>query len=179
MPLTIQLPSQQEQLAFNCKRWTEVLQDRFLASINYRIETDRHGHLIMSPPASRKHSLLQSEITILLSKHLSNGLTSIESPISTEDGVRVADGAWISKERNETIEADLFTIAPEICVEVVSPGNAQAEMAERKALYFEAGAKEVWFCTLEGEMTFYFLEAIETPQPKSTLCPDFVTQVVL
>jgi len=36
-------------------------------------------------------------------------------------------------------------IAPEICVEVISPRNSPEEMAEKRALYFAAGADEVWF----------------------------------
>lgn len=37
-----------------------------------------------------------------------------------------------------------LTMAPEICVEVISPENTCAEMAETKALYFAAGAGEFW-----------------------------------
>ena len=45
--------------------------------------------------------------------------------------------------------------APEICVEVLSPTNSLAEMNEKRALYFEAGAHEVWICGLDGKMEFY------------------------
>ena len=39
--LTIELPAQEEQTAFNLRRWAEVLADRELAKIEGRIETDR------------------------------------------------------------------------------------------------------------------------------------------
>ena len=36
--------------------------------------------------------------------------------------------------------------APEICIEVLSLSNSPAEMNEKRDLYFEAGAHEVWIC---------------------------------
>jgi hypothetical protein len=50
MPLTIQLHPSEKQTAFNFKRWRELLKDRDLARLPHRIETDRHGHILMSPP---------------------------------------------------------------------------------------------------------------------------------
>jgi Uma2 family endonuclease len=52
-------------------------------------------------------------------------------------------------------EAAAAPIAPEICVEVRSPSNTDAEMDAKRALYFEAGAEEVWICDEDGAMRFY------------------------
>jgi hypothetical protein len=49
MPLTIQLHPSKIQSAFNLKRWQELLADPDLARLPHRIETDRHGHILMSP----------------------------------------------------------------------------------------------------------------------------------
>jgi len=65
--------------------------------------------------------------------------------------------------------------APEICIEVLSPSNSQLQMAEKRALYFEAGASEFWICDLDGSMTFH-LQGLEQSE-RSVLCPDFPTQV--
>jgi Uma2 family endonuclease len=61
----------------------------------------------------------------------------------------------------------------EICVEVLSSSNSQPEMEEKMALYFEAGAHEVWLCGLDGKMEFYTpdLSAV------SRLCPLFPGQL--
>jgi Uma2 family endonuclease len=40
-------------------------------------------------------------------------------------------------------------------VEVISSSNTADEMKEKRELYFEAGAKEVWICRSTGVMTFY------------------------
>jgi hypothetical protein len=71
-----------------------------------------------------------------------------------------------------------FPQAPEICVEVLSPGNTQSEIEEKMALYFDAGAKEVWVCTGSGAMRFYEL-AKSQPMKNSRLCVKFPKQVKL
>ncbi len=70
-----------------------------------------------------------------------------------------------------------FPRAPEICVEVLSPSNTEAEIQEKMALYLDAGAQEVWVCAESGAMSFF------SPGTKSLtgshLCPDFPKQIVL
>jgi hypothetical protein len=51
----------------------------------------------------------------------------------------------------------LFERAPEICVEIVSPSNSRSEITEKRALYFDAGAAEVWVCALYGSISFFSL----------------------
>jgi Uma2 family endonuclease len=62
------------------------------------------------------------------------------------DSVLGADVAFISHERLATIEnPDKFgPFAPDLAVEVLSPGNRPGEIAEKVALYFAAGARAVW-----------------------------------
>jgi Uma2 family endonuclease len=62
--------------------------------------------------------------------------------------------------------------APEICVEVLSVSNTPAEIAEKIALYFEAGAQEVWTCDLGGTLEFHFSTPPEVRQA-SEICPKF------
>ena len=47
-----------------------------------------------------------------------------------------------------------YPVAPEICVEVVSPSNSSAEIAEKIGLYLNQGALEVWICDQNGALTF-------------------------
>ncbi len=179
MTLTIELPPRRDQGEFNLRRWTELLADSELARIDGRIETDRYGHIIMSPPPAPRHGRFQAEIASVLRENLPNGSVLTECPISTADGVKVADVAWASSERlRELGELPCFPRSPEICVEVISPGNTDAEMREKTALYFDAGAAEVWHCAESGAMTFY-LAAKASPSPASKLCPNFPSQVEL
>jgi Uma2 family endonuclease len=101
-----------------------------------------------------------------------SGETITECPISTADGVKAADVAWASSERwRELDERACFAQSPEIVVEVLSPENSEEEMREKIALYFDAGAEEVWVCGLFGAMTFYGAGLV--PLSASNLCPEF------
>ena len=175
--LTIKLPSQRAQTDFNLRRWNELLEDRGLAKIEGRVETDRYGHVIMSPPPAARHGSYQSEISFLLHSLMKDGRVLTECPISTADGVRAADVAWASPECIEALGNRIcFPRSPEICVEVLSPGNTDAEIHEKMALYFDAGAREVWLCETSGAMKFFTgTESAST----SKFCPDFPTQIQL
>ena len=177
--LTIELPPQQAQTRFNLRRWAELLADRELAKIEGRIETDRHGNIIMSPPPAPSHGSFQSEIGYLLRTLMPEGRVLTECPISTADGVKAADVAWASPERmRELGNRACFPHAPEICVEVLSPSNTEAEIQEKTELYFDAGAQEVWICAPSGTMTFKSHSAGRTLK-QSQLCPDFPKKVRL
>jgi Uma2 family endonuclease len=177
--LTIKLPSQRAQTDFNLRRWAELIEDPELAKIEGRVETDRHGHVIMSPPPAARHGSYQSEISFLLRSLMRDGRVLTECPISTADGVRAADVAWASPEcMKELGNRVCFARAPDICVEVLSPGNTDAEIQEKIALYFDAGAKEVWLCENSGEMKFFL--SPNTPSAlNSKLCANFPAQIEL
>ncbi len=100
-----------------------------------------------------------------------------ECPISTSDGIKVADVVWISKERRaRAVKRDVLIEAPEICVEVISPSNTRQEIEHKKAFYFEAGAQEVWICDLRGRMIFFLKNAPDNAG-SSRLCPTFPKKV--
>ncbi len=173
MLLHLQLPSHEEAIALNRVRWAEVHADPTLASNPNRIETNGFGQIIMTPPPSGSHGRLQYRIARELDRQL-GGEPLTECPVSTVDGVRAADAAWFSAERYQRVEGQLaYEIAPEICVEVLSPCNTEAELQHKRQLYFAAGALECWTCDLDGRMTYYCSTDPNTPIHQSKLCPNF------
>lgn len=58
---------------------------------------------------------------------------------------------------------DPYQESPEVVVEVISPSNREKAMTSNRekamkrkmSLYFEVGAKEVWFCDDDGDMRFF------------------------
>ena len=177
--LTLELPPHKTQTPFNLRRWAELLPDRELAKVEGRIETDRYGRIIMSPPPAPSHGSFQVEIARILWNLLSTGRVLSECPISTADGVKAADVAWASPERMKDLGDQVcFPLAPDICVEVMSPSNTDAEIREKMALYFDAGAREVWLCAQGGAMTF-FTPGATRPMRASKLCPEFPKRVEL
>jgi len=177
--LTLELPPHKTQTTFNLRRWAELLADQELARFEGRVETDRYGHVIMSPPPAPSHGSYQSEIAYLLRYLLDDGRVLTECPISTADGVKAADVAWASP----TVMAELgnrvcFPRAPEICVEVISPSNTEAEIREKLALYFDAGAKEVWTCSASGVMSFFGVKGMRSLRA-SQICPRIPKRIKL
>jgi Uma2 family endonuclease len=176
VPITIELPDLKSQTAFNLARWTEILADPRLATLPDRIETDRHGHIIMSPPPASRHSRRQARIAALFERLLSQGTAFTECAISTADGVKAADVAWLSYRHPEhQQDPPVFTRAPEICVEILSPSNTPSEIDERRALYFDAGAAEVWICNLDGSISFFV--SPDHQRSNSLFCPTFPDRI--
>lgn len=178
--LTIELPSQASQTEFNLQRWEDVINDPLYTSFQGRIETDRYGRVIMSPPAGIPHGSYQTEIGYLLRTLMARGRALSETGISTADGVRIADVVWASSERlRESAKGGkglCFERAPEICVEILSPSNSTGEITEKRKLYFDAGAEEVWLCK-NGTMTFR--SKTGRTLHESRLCPKFPGRVTL
>ena len=151
--------------------WDEVCAIPWLKDIPAKIETNKHNKILMSP-ASAWHGGYEWQIGKFLHGLLGERII-MECPVQTTDGTRVADVAWISKERFQPHRrASSLPIAPEICVEVLSPSNTRAEMLEKMNLYYEAGAQEVWLCGEWGEMEFFVKDQTDSV-PRSIMCPDF------
>ncbi len=71
-----------------------------------------------------------------------------------------------------------FARAPDVCVEVMSPSNTKAEIQEKIALYFDAGARGVWLCAQSGAMSFFSPGATRSMRA-SKMCPQFPKRVEL
>ena len=135
--------------------WQEVCEHPSLKDLPFKIELDETGKIIMSP-VKLYHSAFQVKIALLLERLLENGIALSECAIKTEKGTKVADVAWASTDLWKQIKTEAEApISPEICVEIISAGNTQKEMQEKRALYFESGAKEVWLCDENGDMSFF------------------------
>ncbi|SJM91263.1 conserved hypothetical protein [Crenothrix polyspora] len=150
--------------------WQEVCEHPSLRDLPFKIELDEYGRIIMSP-VKILHSALRGEIGFLLYSLLQNGSALSGCAIKTSKGTKVADVAWVSADLWAKIkgEADA-SIAPEICVEVISASNTKREMVEKRQLYFEAGAKEVWLCDENGLLSFF---NAEQQLARSVLVPEF------
>jgi Uma2 family endonuclease len=160
--------------AFNLAVWDRLAADPELAKLAYRIETDEHGQIIMSPPPAPSHGRNQSKIGSILDRLMPGGEVVTECPISTRKGVKAADVAWCSQEIWDATEGKTcFLRAPEVCVEVLSPSNTDSEISEKKDLYFEAGAREVWLVGQDGAIEFFTSSAPDAATAASEICAEF------
>jgi len=156
-------------------KWQEVIEHPSLQDLPFKIELNEYGKIEMSP-ASNRHGRLQSKINLLLFEYGENGEVYIECSIDTRKGVKVADVAWSSPDFfTQYGEMTPLPVAPEICVEILSPSNSEREMSEKIDLYLAKGANEVWLCDDEGNLTIY------APQGRieaSRLFPNFPNNIL-
>jgi Uma2 family endonuclease len=135
--------------------WKEVTENPNLRDLPFKIELNERGQIVMNP-VKLNHSVYLGEIISRLRLINPDGKVLAECAISTQKGTKVADVAWFSDELWETQKGRTeATIAPEICVEVISMSNSDEEMKEKRKLYFEQGAKEVWICDEYGNVSFF------------------------
>ncbi|MEX0600830.1 MAG: Uma2 family endonuclease [Rhodothermales bacterium] len=136
--------------------WKHALRDPSLQDLPYNIETNEYGQLVMSPQKPG-HGLMQFRVGALLERVERPGRVAVEFAVETSKGVKLPDVVWISDERLRDLPegAEACPFAPEICVEVLSQSNTRAEIDEKRNLYFEQGALEVWTCDMAGQMRFY------------------------
>ena len=106
-----------------------------------------NGEVVEVTRPKLKHWILQTALADLFKAAFGRaGRAGVEFPFrpQREHQLRVADVAWISRERlKQTFNGDLLG-APEIVVEVLSPSNTASELLDKKHLCFGAGCEEFW-----------------------------------
>jgi Uma2 family endonuclease len=135
-------------------QWQDVLADKSLQDLPYKIELTERGTLELSP-RSVLRSHFQGTLTFLLMEQL-GGCSFVELAISINKSVKVPDVAWGSKEYDQQHKNDIVAISvPENCIEVMSPSNTKREMKSKVNLYLKAGAIEVWIVSETGNIQFF------------------------
>ena len=173
MASLLNLLSIRDQTAFNLDRWDEIGRDHNIAAFSGCCETNRMGQVLLSRYLPYEHGARMAEVALQMRHHLPDGKATVECPISTSEGIKVADVVWISKARLKQVGGRAaLKGAPEICVEVLSKSNTREEIEEKRRLYFEAGAKEVWLCGRTGRMLFFLHAAPSKAVKTSILCQD-------
>jgi Uma2 family endonuclease len=137
------------------ERWRQLADNRLVAEIPCKVELSEKGAIEVSPPTIR-HAFIQGFLTRELARQRPDGTTLPECTVETDIGMRVPDVVWVSRElmerhRNE----NQFRVAPDLCIEVLSPTNTRIQMAEKAAAYLAAGAKEVWIVDENGAPEIY------------------------
>lgn len=152
-------------------QWQEVCEHPSLQNLPFKIELNEWGQILMSP-VKVYHSAFQGKISRLLPE---DGIVLPECAIATTKGTKVADIAWCSEQRFKLIEHETeCSIAPELCIEVISSSNTKMEMEEKRQLYLTAGAIEFWICNEEGDVKFFDANG---QLKKSNLVPAFPNKV--
>ncbi|MDT7689780.1 MAG: hypothetical protein QOE46_2539 [Acidobacteriota bacterium] len=117
-----------------------------------RLELIR-GELKVMSPTKPIHGIVCARITTRLGsfveEHDLGETFGAETGFIVErdpDSVLGIDAAFVSRARLAAVEnfEKFFPFAPDLAVEVLSPGNTVKEIDEKIALYFAAGSRAVW-----------------------------------
>ena len=135
--------------------WSEICE---LASRGrfdgFHVDTDEWGRILMTP-VDLAHGRRSARFVRLLHEHLADGEAVVEVGVATRKGVKAPDVMWFSDERMARRTGQYEDpLAGEVCVEVLSLSNHPTETEEKRRLYFEQGALEVWVCERDGRIRF-------------------------
>jgi Uma2 family endonuclease len=157
-------------------QWREIAEDPSLHGLPYKVETNERGQLILSPHAG-SHAQLQSRLFQLLRRHVPEGLLAVAYAVATPAGVKIPDVVWMSpaREREMAATGDPSSRAPELCVEMMGASSTEAEMRDKRALYRDLGAEEVWIVSDDGRVRFFGADEWDTSQ----IAPSFPATVDL
>jgi len=156
------------------ERWNDLARNPLLSDLPYKVETNHRGQIVLSPHKNR-HTFQQKAVQKTLDELLSGGEAFQELAIATSGGTKQADVVWTSDDRLRKMKqtGDPTTLAPEICVEIMSESNDWEEMHAKRALYREAGAEEVWVVDADGNVRFFG----ENELDRSQIAPAFPDHV--
>ena len=116
-----------------------------------RYELDE-GELVEMSPTGDAHGIVAGELLRRIGNHVvENDLGDVTAAetgftLSTDpDIVRAPDVGFISKTRLTPLTGKYYPIAPDLAVEVVSPGDSASQIRRKAAQYLKAGTRMVVF----------------------------------
>ena len=133
------------------QRWVELAQDE--QSPDY-YELTEYGELVLSPRAETNHQRICSSLVRQLSQQLGEEAVQEVAVLTTTAGLRVPDVVWMPQDRWNQLPAHAVVQAPELVVEVLSPGNRKPEMNHKIQGYLQSGVKEVIVIGLTGTIEY-------------------------
>ena len=121
------------------------------------------GMLVREPVPGARHGVRASELFAILRAHAGSQergrvVTSGGFLLQAEPPTwRMPDVAWIARERLPAeIPTGAWPLAPDLAVEVVSPGNRTSDMLRRVLDYLDAGTRLFWMVDPETRTVMVF-----------------------
>ena len=133
------------------QRWVELAHDE--ESPDY-YELTEYGELVLSPRAERSHQRICSSIVRQLSEQLGEEAVQEVAVLTATAGIRVPDVVWMPQARWNQLPRNAVLEAPDLVVEVLSPGNRKPEMDHKIHGYLQSGVKEVIVVSLTGSIEY-------------------------
>jgi Uma2 family endonuclease len=137
------------------ERWNELAADPESPD---RYELNELGELILSPKPTNDHQRIAFAVARSLEAQLGPEAAT-EISVYTDRGIRVPDVVWMPAARWREVKGQSpFPFVPDICAEVLSPGNSRAQITMKTGAYLRGGAREVIVVGLKGEIQYFGAE---------------------
>ncbi|WP_447971105.1 Uma2 family endonuclease [Nitrospira sp. M1] len=131
--------------------WAEFAQDPQSPDC---YELTEYGELVLSPRAETDHQRLCAEVAFQLRSQLGGEAVVEAAVLTTTAGIRVPDVVWMPQNRWNQLPRNAVLEAPELAVEVLSPGNRKPEMNHKIQGYLQSGVQEVILIGLTGSIEY-------------------------
>src|SRR5215204_1954689 len=108
------------------------------------------GELVPMVPPGFDHGMIQIKLGSILLRHvetLSLGKVSGDAGFvlrRSPDTVLGPDLSFIASDRIPLDQTGFLELAPDLAVEIVSPGNPPGEIERELAIYLQAGVRCIW-----------------------------------
>jgi Uma2 family endonuclease len=123
-----------------------------------RYELTEFGELVLSPKPTNDHQRVALAVVRALESQLGPE-AGMEISVYTDRGIRVPDVVWMPAARWREVKGKSpFPFVPDVCVEVLSPGNSRAEIMMKVGAYLRGGAREAIVVGRKGEVEYFGAE---------------------
>ncbi len=133
------------------QQWAALAQDEQSPD---HYELTEYGELVLSPRAETDHQRICAEIAFQLRSQLGGEAVYEAAVLTPTAGLRVPDVVWMPQERWAQLPRNAVLEAPDLVVEVLSPGNRKPEMDHKIHGYRQSGVKEVIIVGLTGTVEY-------------------------
>lgn len=122
---------------------------------NLEDESHRHelvkGELLTMPPAGYKHGAVTMNLSLFLGAHVKANklgvLLAAETGFKLEsdpDTVLAPDISFIARDRVGALSPGYYSGAPDLAVQVLSPGDRRTKVERETSQWLDFGARAVW-----------------------------------
>lgn len=139
--------------------WQDMARDERLVD---PYELTEHGEIVISPRPTNRHQIACSMLSAQIQQQLGE-MVVVEAAVLTKTaGVRVPDLVWMPSQRWSRAMAGGLVESPDLAVEVLSPGNRNAEISHKVRAYLDSGVREVLVVGLDGSMRYHRVDGVHT-----------------
>ncbi len=138
------------------------------------------GELFMSPSPRYRHQEIVGNIFSSIREHLRRSPVGkvVIAPSDVElspDDVYEPDIYFVSKERLGILTEQGASGAPDLVVEVLSPGTAKLDLGPKREVYARAGVEEMWLVDeRRSKIDLYLLQGTELKLVRTVVAGDTI-----